>query len=85
MCLIEFDGEQHFKPVHHFGGEENYQLTQKRDEIKNKYCQDNNLELIRIPYYETEVELFLDKFLSHNPKDDDKVDASKTLFNLVLA
>ena len=26
--------------------------TQIRDRIKNKYCKDNNIKLIRIPYFE---------------------------------
>lgn len=28
-----------------------YDLTHQRDEIKNKYCKDNNINLIRLPYY----------------------------------
>lgn len=47
---IEYDGEQHFRPVEVFGGEEGHLKTKKRDEIKNKYCKDNNIGLIRIPY-----------------------------------
>lgn len=50
--LIEFDGEQHFKPVDFFGGEEKYLLQLERDARKNKYCQENNLELLRIPYWD---------------------------------
>jgi len=49
---IEFDGIQHFKPVKHFGGEDEFKLTQKRDKIKNKYCKDNNIKLLRIKYNE---------------------------------
>lgn len=51
-CLIEFDGEQHFKVVDFYGGEEGYLKRIKNDEIKNKYCKDNNIRLIRIPYYD---------------------------------
>lgn len=52
--LVEYDGEQHFLPMT-FGdtvitGEDKLSLTQKYDEIKNKYCEDNNIKLIRIPY-----------------------------------
>ena len=55
--LIEFDGIQHYEPVN-FGGiddvraKENFILTQKHDEIKNCYCKNNNIDLIRIPYWE---------------------------------
>jgi len=49
MC-IEFDGRQHFEPVSKFGGEKEFQKTKIRDEIKNKYCLDNNIKLLRIKY-----------------------------------
>lgn len=48
--LIEYDGEQHFKPIKYFGGEEAYQNRIKNDEIKNKYCKMHKINLIRIPY-----------------------------------
>ncbi len=48
---IEFDGIQHFKPIDHFGGVENYINTKKFDRVKNKYCRKNNIKIIRIPYY----------------------------------
>ena len=48
--LIEYDGEQHFKPIEYFGGEEHYIKQVANDKIKNKYCLDHNIKLIRIPY-----------------------------------
>lgn len=57
--FIEYDGEQHYKPIH-FGrmDDEQAQLNlrkiQNRDEIKNKYCENNNINLLRIPYWEKE-------------------------------
>ena len=45
---IEYDGIQHFKPVEYFGGMESLNKTIKNDSIKNKYCLDNNIKLIRI-------------------------------------
>ena len=30
----------------------NFELTQKRDKIKNEYCLNNNINIIRIPYWE---------------------------------
>lgn len=51
LC-IEFDGRQHFEVSDHFGGEESFELTQIRDNIKNKYCKENSINLLRIPYYE---------------------------------
>jgi len=51
LC-IEFDGIQHFKPIDYFGGEEKFKLQQKRDSIKNIYCKENNINLLRIKYNE---------------------------------
>lgn len=48
--LIEYDGEQHFKAVKAWGGEEKLKETQLRDKIKDEYCVENDLELIRISY-----------------------------------
>lgn len=47
---IEFDGEQHYKPG--FGGKEKLEQTKKLDAQKNKLCRDNNITLIRIPYWD---------------------------------
>lgn len=48
--LIEYDGVQHFKPVHIFGGEESYHDTVIRDEIKTNYANEIGVELLRISY-----------------------------------
>ena len=44
--LIEYDGEQHFDKNSFF----NYEYTHIHDKIKSKWCKDNNIPLIRIPY-----------------------------------
>lgn len=51
LC-IEYDGELHFKPVSFFGGEKSFIKIQKYDDIKNKYCHEKCIKLIRIPYTE---------------------------------
>jgi len=51
MC-IEYDGEQHYKPIKFYGGEKNFAVRQKRDNIKSDFCIRNNIKLIRIPYIE---------------------------------
>lgn len=54
--LIEVDGEMHFSDTERFCGMNKEQvkkaviLQQKRDEIKNKYCKNHNIQLIRINY-----------------------------------
>lgn len=61
LC-IEFDGEQHYKSFDYFGGEEKLKLTKIRDKIKNNYCKDNNINLIRIPYWKIDnIEKMLDR------------------------
>lgn len=46
---IEFDGQQHFDPIF---GEEAFKRTQKHDNYKNEYCKNNNIDLLRIPYWD---------------------------------
>ena len=46
---IEFDGEHHFKANPYFKTS-TLEETQKRNRIKDDYCIENNIELIRIPY-----------------------------------
>lgn len=52
--LIEYDGEQHWQPMRYCKDESksisNLQLYQKRDQIKNNYCKQYNISLIRIQY-----------------------------------
>lgn len=55
--FIEYDGEGHYKPVDFAGkGEEwknsNFERIQKYDTLKTNYCEDNNINLLRIPYWE---------------------------------
>lgn len=57
--VIEYDGEQHFRTVTYGKMSEeqalkNLETTQKHDAIKNKYCERNNIQLIRIKYTEKE-------------------------------
>lgn len=47
---IEYNGEQHYKPIELFGGEKAFQKQKERDERKRKWCKKNNIELLEIPY-----------------------------------
>lgn len=51
-CCIEYDGVQHFIQRDKRWIHETLQQIQYRDKIKNIYCQNNNIHLIRIPYTE---------------------------------
>jgi very-short-patch-repair endonuclease len=46
---IEFDGMHHYEPLY---GINKLNIIKKLDSIKTKYCLDNNIKLIRIPYWE---------------------------------
>jgi len=53
---IEYDGKQHFEPNDFFGGIYSYLKQVEHDEIKNEYCKNNNIRLIRIRYDENIIE-----------------------------
>ncbi len=55
--LIEYDGPGHFKPVQWHGisklkAKQIFSNVMKRDKIKNGYCLNNNIHLIRISFKE---------------------------------
>lgn len=56
-CLIEYDGQQHFKPIDFFGGISGFENTKIRDSIKSQYCEDNNIKLLRINYLDTDSDI----------------------------
>jgi len=47
-CLIELDGDQHYKVVNYFGGLTKYNQIKHNDNLKNVWCSQNGIELIRI-------------------------------------
>ena len=49
---IEYDGELHYEISKHHGGLDKFIDTKIRDTVKNEYCKNNNIKLIRIPYWE---------------------------------
>ena len=62
MC-IEYDGEQHFKPIGRWKGAKGFEDIKRRDNIKNSYCKDNGIGLIRIKYTENDISSILDSVL----------------------
>lgn len=64
ICLIEYQGEQHFRPVEIFGGEESFKITKENDLKKKQYCKDNNITLIEIPYTDLKnITIILEKLI----------------------
>ena len=48
--MIEFDGEQHFKPIEHWGGEEGFLKRKEADLIKTEWCEKEQIPLLRIRF-----------------------------------
>ena len=67
LCLIEYDGEGHYNPVPimkmpYEKANNAFEKIVAHDMIKDSYCKENNIPLIRIPYWEKEnnnVEYYL--------------------------
>lgn len=55
--VIEYDGKQHYAPVKFWGGEDALRSRQRLDEIKNTYCEENNIRLVRLPYTMSRTEI----------------------------
>ena len=50
--LIEYQGEQHYKSIEKWGGEEAFKDRVKKDNMKRSYCNEKHIKLIEIPYWE---------------------------------
>lgn len=66
--LIEYHGKQHYESVDFAGRGEKWAKEQlkdqkKKDKIKLKYCQDNNMSLLIIPYWQFDN---IEKILADN-------------------
>lgn len=53
LCLIEFNGKQHYAYAEYFHkNKRNFKISQKRDELKIKHCIENDIKLFTIRYNE---------------------------------
>ena len=50
ILVIEYDGIHHYKSI--YGNEEDLNKRKKYDKYKDEYCKNNNIEILRIPYFE---------------------------------
>jgi hypothetical protein len=57
---IEFDGSHHFKPVY---GEKQFNEQVIKDKIKNKFCNNNGIWILRIPYWKKDIKAAIIKYL----------------------
>lgn len=72
LTCIEFDGIQHFEVSKNWNDtEEGLRDRQNKDAIKDKYCEENDITLIRIPYWEKDnIESILIDWLFLNDADE---------------
>lgn len=50
--FIEYNGEQHYVPIKHFGGQIRHNKQKERDILVREYCLSHLITLIEIPYNE---------------------------------
>lgn len=61
LGLIEYQGEQHFKPVDIFGGQLQFEKQQLHDDLKREYAKNYlNVPLLEIPYTKRTVKEIYD-------------------------
>ena len=69
LVFIEFDGEQHFKPINQWKGKKGYEERKKADIEKNQYCRKNGIPLLRIRYDQIHlISDMINDFLKNNEK-----------------
>lgn len=72
---IEYDRQHHFYPVTFNGVSKeqaviNHLSTVKHDKIKNEYCNNNGITLLRIPYYDfNNIEILMKSFIDNIEQD----------------
>lgn len=65
--FIEYNGKQHYVPVEYFGGKIKFEHQQERDINLRKYCSNNNISLLEIPYTENleNIENIIKNFINY--------------------
>jgi hypothetical protein len=68
LFLIEYDGKQHFEHIASWMTKEKYERMKIHDAMKNAYCKQNDIPLLRIPYWEFEnIEtIVINKLIDYN-------------------
>lgn len=55
--VIEYDGELHYIPSKLFGGEKRLQKIQSYDCLKDMYCKEHNIKIVRLNYKQSKEEI----------------------------
>lgn len=62
--LIEYNGEQHYKPIDAFGGQEQLKIQQEHDKRKREYAENNGFLFLEIGYWDFDnIENILNKYV----------------------
>lgn len=64
VCLVEYNGKQHYEPIEYFGGKESLKKQQKNDKLKIEYCNNHQIKLYIIDYTQdiiTEMEKIINE------------------------
>lgn len=71
VAVIEYDGKQHFELVSRFHGSDTRKAKEKLDKqrlhdlMKNRYCRDHHISLLRISYQEDDnIEKWVTEFIT---------------------
>jgi len=60
---IEYNGNQHYDAIDHFGGSDRLIIQKKRDKIKKDFCRKNKIRLIILHYRHKNIKSILHKLL----------------------
>lgn len=60
---FEYQGQQHYFPLQHWGGSATFAAQKKRDDRKRHLCTYHGVQVIRIPYWVRDIQAFVSKKL----------------------
>lgn len=75
VCVIQPDGEQHFRVSENWGGIQEFEDRKQRDKDENNYLPMIGIRVLRIPYFWFDignVKILLEQFLYYNLKTPNK-------------
>ena len=64
ICAIEHNGQQHYMPVEHLGGEDRFIRQQNADRVKANWCKENGMPLLSVRF-DADIEVELDLFFNN--------------------
>lgn len=71
--LIEYQGEQHYKAIPQWGGEQALKKTQERDLLKKQYCQKNKIPLLYLTKEDLDYKQQISDFIINSSEVYNKI------------